>query len=129
MSRAEAIARFEAGEVAAEAFDHRAHVHLAWCYLRQYPLLEAVARFCAALRGFTVRVGAEAMYHETVTVAFLLLIADGMRADESWTAFAARRADLIDRGMDALRVHYSPQTLADDRARQRFVMPDRPTYS
>ena len=119
------IARFEAGEVAAGEFDHRAHVRLAWCYLRRYPLLEAIAQFCAALQAFTKRVGAEAKYHETVSVAFLLLIADGMHPDEDWSTFADRRADLINGGMEAIRVHYSAQALDNDDARRRFMMPDR----
>ncbi len=118
------IQRFEAGDVDPADFDHRAHVMLAWCYLRRYPLLEAVTRFARALQAFTKQVGAEAKYHETITVAFLLLIADRTRTDETWAAFADRNPELIHGGMAALRRHYSSPALADEGARARFCLPD-----
>ena len=41
---------FERGEIDLESFDHEAHLHLAWLYLEQFPLPEALERFDAALR-------------------------------------------------------------------------------
>ena len=119
------IQRFEAGDIQAGTFDHRAHVRLAWSYLSQYGVLEAMARFVAALRDFVRRVGAEGKYHETITVAFLLLIAERIEVGESWSAFEARNADLIERGAELLGQHYSADALSATDARQRFVLPDR----
>ena len=119
------IMKFESGQVAPEGFDHRAHVHLAWCYLQQYSLLESVARFTAALQAFTRRVGAEDKYHETITIAFLLLIADRMERGQSWTEFAQTNGDWIDRGMRVMHRHYSEAALANEGARLHFAMPDR----
>ena len=48
MSDAELVERFERGDV--EEFRHRDHVRVAFAYLRTMPLLEAIARFTAALR-------------------------------------------------------------------------------
>lgn len=119
------IQRFEAGEIPAGGFDHRAHVRLAWGYLARYSLLAAIARFVAALRGFVTRVGAENKYHETVTIAFLLMIAERRKPGESWAAFAQRNPDLFERGLALLEKHYSSDTLSAADARQHFVMPDR----
>lgn len=118
---------FEEGAIDAQRFDHEAHVHVAWCYLRQYPLAEAIARFTAALRRLTTRVGAEGKYHETISWFFMILIAERTAADpvHDWQAFRRRNGDLFDGAGALLNQHYSAQCLASERARQRFVLPDR----
>jgi hypothetical protein len=35
------IDAFERGEIDPEAFDHEAHVHMAWLYLERFPLPDA----------------------------------------------------------------------------------------
>ena len=122
-----AIADFEAGAIDARLFDHRAHLHVGWCYLRQYPLAEAIARFTAALRSLTLRLGAEAKYHETVSWFFMIVIAERM-ADApagDWEAFRDANRDLFGNAGDLLHRHYSTACLASARARRHFVLPDR----
>lgn len=121
------VSAFEAGTIDAERFDHRAHLHVGWCYLRQYPLAEAIVRFTSALRALTVRLGAEGKYHETISWFFLILIAERM-AEVSvgdWEAFRKANRDLFGNAGELLRRHYSPERLASERARERFVLPDR----
>ena len=120
------IEAFEAGNVDASAFDHAAHVHVGWLYLRRYPLALAIERFTDALQRLTRQLGAADKYHETITCFFLLLIAE-RRAEapaESWAAFRARNADLFSAG-PLLRRYYLQQTLNSERARRSFVLPDR----
>lgn len=121
------VGLFEAGEIDAERFDHAAHVHVAWCYLRRYPLAEAIARFTAALRTLTARLGAQAKYHETISWFFMILISDRLAADPAcgWEAFRQRNRDLVDDAGALLQAHYSGECLASERARRRFVLPDR----
>jgi hypothetical protein len=119
---------FEHGEAPPEGFHHQHHVRVAWWYLRQSPLHEALGRFSAALRGFAVARGKPDLYHETITVAFVLIINErlhGAPADETWEAFAARNPDLLAWAPSVLDRFYTPETLASDRARRVFVMPDR----
>jgi hypothetical protein len=71
----ELVRAFESAELPAEQFSHAAHVRVAWCYLRRAPLPEALARFIASLQRFAAAHGASGKYHETVTVAYVLLIA------------------------------------------------------
>ena len=73
----EALVRaFEAGEEPAGGFHHAQHVHVAWWYLRTHPLPDALKRFSESLRRFAVAQGKPTLYHETVTVAFLLIISE-----------------------------------------------------
>ena len=121
------IAAFESGAIDVQRFDHRAHLHVAWCYLREYPLAEAIMRFTAALRALTVRVGAQGKYHETVSWFFMVLIADRMAGTEAgdWEAFGNANGDLLSDARSLLRRHYSDECLASESARRRFVLPDR----
>jgi hypothetical protein len=57
----------------------------------------------------------------------MLLIAerlDGAR-HLTWTEFAHRNGDLLERQPSILARYYTEATLASDRARRVFVMPDR----
>jgi hypothetical protein len=127
----EALVRlFEAGGVPTEGFHHRHHVRAAWWYLRQLPLADALGRFSDALRRFAVAHGKPDLYHETITVAFVLIInerLDEIGRDLSWDVFAERNADLLTWAPSVLDRFYAPETLSSDRARRVFVMPDRPT--
>lgn len=121
------IESFEAAQINADAFDHEAHVYTAWLYLNEWPLNEAIDRFCQAIRHLTVSLGAEDKYHETITWFFLLLIHQRRQNDPSasWQTFREQNLDLVTGAGPLLRQHYTAQTLASDVARQTFVLPDR----
>lgn len=119
---------FESGVVPDGGFHHAQHVRVAWNYLRTRPLPSALARFQARLRAFAQARAQPGLYHETITVAYVLLIAErlhGAPADEGWDAFAARNADLLGWKPSILDRYYRPETLWSERARASFVMPDR----
>src|SRR5262245_35756104 len=100
MEDAHFVAAFEAATLPAEGFRHEDHVRLAFLYLREQPLLPAIAAFCAALKRFTARHGVAHRYHETITWAYLCLIHERMAKaghDTSWGDFAAKNPDLFDR--------------------------------
>jgi hypothetical protein len=67
------------------------------------------------------------LYHETITVAYLLLINERLSGnrDLDWETFAARNRDLLAWKPSLLDRLYAPETLASDRARDVFLMPDR----
>lgn len=127
MTDTELIAAFESTTLPAGRFTHETHVHVAWCYLRMLPLPEALARFVAALKRYADAHGATGKYHETITVAYMLLIAArmGEARDAGWTDFASSNPDLFTREPSALARYYSPEALRSDLARHTFVMPDR----
>ena len=123
MTDDELVRAFEAGDL--DPFPHALHVRTAWCYLRRYPLLIALARFSVALRRFAAGKGKPERYHETITVAFMLIIADRLSRshDLTWEQFAARHPDLLQWPPSVLAPFYADEMLASPRAREVFLLP------
>ena len=119
------VAGFESTELAADRFTHAAHVRVAWCYLRSRSLLESIVHFAEGIRRFANAKGALTKYHETITIAYLLIIHERLNGARSltWASFADRNPDLFDRPL--LSRYYSEQLLTSERARDVFVLPDR----
>ena len=125
MTDDELVAAFESTALPADQFTHTAHVRVAWWYLAHTSLPEALLRFSTALQRFADAKGATGKYHVTVTVAWMLIIADRLSAAPSlvWAEFAAANPDLFE-SPSVLGRFYRPETLTSDRARRGFVMPD-----
>ena len=122
------VAAVESCAIPCSDFHHADHVRLAWIYLRNNSLLEAIARFTESLRRLAAHCAAPEKYHETITWAYLLLIHERMRRDPApceWDGFRAANADLFGWEPSILERYYVPQTLRSDLARQIFVLPDR----
>jgi hypothetical protein len=76
----EALLRvFESGELDAKDFDHRAHLRVAWCYLRALPLEEATARFVEGLRRIVSRLGVPEKLDVAMTRAYFVALEHAMR--------------------------------------------------
>ncbi len=121
------IDAFERCAMPPGSFRHRDHVWLAWLYLRLYPGPVALGRYAEGLKRFAASIGQDGLYHETITYAFIFLINERMQhddLDDSWDAFAARNDDLLSQGIRFLHAYYRPETLASDRARKVFLMPE-----
>ena len=118
------IDALESGTLAPAEFSHQAHLRAAYIYLQRAGWLDATVRMRDTLRTFAGRIGKAGLYHETITVAFMALVAEraagGSYADGA--AFAAAHADLADKQL--LHRWYSPTLLGSEQARARFVMPD-----
>lgn len=109
------------------AFDHEAHVYVAWRLLREVPVLEALGRYTVTLKRLTASLGVPDKYHETLTGALILAIAERMHgmADESWEQFSRRNQDIMSNPKSVLYQHYSEGRLFSPLARQQFVLPDK----
>jgi hypothetical protein len=122
------VRMIEASEVPPQGFHHAEHVRVAWYYLRRHTLPEALSRFSKTLRKFADARGKPGLYHETITTAYVLLInerLDGPARDMNWEAFAESNPDVLTWQPSILDRYYEPATLASDRARRTFVLPDR----
>jgi hypothetical protein len=76
------------------------------------------------LQALAGKLGKPDLYHETVTVAFMALVAERMAAEPGgWDSFIAQHPALCERGL--LDAYYSKTLLASGAARTAFAMPDR----
>lgn len=110
----------------ADQFHHQQHVQVAWLFVRRYGMPAALGEFTAAIKRFADAKGATGLYHETITWAFLLLIAErqARTSADTWETFANANADLLTWKPSILNQYYSKELLASDLARRTFVMPD-----
>jgi hypothetical protein len=127
LSDDEFLAAFESGTLA--DFHHADHIRVAWIYLRRLPVPRASERMAESLRQFAARKGVHQKYHETITRAWMLLVAQALQQDcqaghapKGFDAFAAAHPELLD--TQALNSFYSPELLATPTARAGFVLPD-----
>ncbi|WP_374310407.1 hypothetical protein [Dongia sp.] len=120
------LAALESCRLDPAEFSHAAHIRAGFLYLRTRDFAEALGAMRRAIKAFAASIGKDALYHETITVAFMTLINERMSADPSatdWPRFAERHADLF--SGNVLGAHYSPERLNDPQARQVFLLPDR----
>ncbi len=117
---------FEACEISPEAFDHAAHVRLAYIYLCSHSVEAAAERMKRSLLAFLAHLGVEeGKYHETMTRAWIMAVHYFMtesRDGGSAAAFIAANTELLDAKI--MLTHYSAEVLFSPRARQSFVRPD-----
>lgn len=118
------LERFLRGELAAASFPHREHVRMAFEMLRRHDFAETVLHFSRALRSMAQQAGKPRAFHQTLTIAFLSLIAERLEEGswEHFDAFARDNPDLLDKA--ALTRWYRPERLASERARRTFVLPE-----
>ena len=118
------LERFVRGEIDAAAFPHREHVRMAFEMLRRHDFAEALLLFSRALRAMADKAGKPQAFHQTITVAFLALIAERLASGEwdDFAAFAHANPDLLEKS--ALRRWYRADRLASPAARRTFVLPD-----
>jgi hypothetical protein len=115
---------FLRGKIAGRDFRHADHVRVGFELLCHRNFPDALAAYSAALKQIATRAGNPGAYHETITVAFLSLIAErragGHYAD--FEAFIGDNPELMDKSI--LERWYAPERLLSEIARRTFVMPD-----
>jgi hypothetical protein len=127
MTGVELIDRFERGLSPDDSFRHADHVQLAFAYLSQYPVLQALDRFAAALNRFAEARGKSQLYHETISYSYFFLIRERMArgAVTDWEEFARQNPDLLIWKDGILTRYYHEATLKSDLARTVFLLPDK----
>jgi hypothetical protein len=127
MSNQELIQRFESDSVPEDSFHHADHVRLAFAYLCEYPVPQALEKFASALKRFAAHRGKTQLYNETITCAYFFLIRERMARCESadWEEFARHNTDLLSWENNILGRYYCEATLKSDLARAVFLFPDK----
>ena len=106
-------------------FGHREHLELAWTCLDRYRDVDAAHQtVAAAVRHVAQRHGMPDKYHETLTRAWVVVVAlhRALDAGESFDAFIAAHPRLLDRSL--LSRHYSEPVLLSQAARAHWAEPD-----
>jgi hypothetical protein len=122
------LERFVRGEADPAHFPHREHLRMAFEMLARHDFAETVLHYSRALRTMTARAGKPEAFHQTVTIAFLALIAERMERGptEDFGAFARANPDLLEKTV--LGRWYGPERLASEAARRTFLLPDLPAH-
>lgn len=125
MEEHELIEKFEACTLPPKLFHHEGHVRVAWIYLSLNPLPEAMMKFRDGLKAFAKAQGVEAIYNETISFAFLILMHDRLRrsANITWEGFKAENGDLLDWKSNPLKAWYGEEELKSALAKKFFVLP------
>ena len=110
MTDDEFVHAFESCTLPPEAFHHRDHLRLARIYLDRWGLDTATARFIESLKRYATHLGKSEKYHQTMTIAWMRVVAASDRAAE------------LDKGH--LYRYYSRQRLDSPEARMGFIEPD-----
>lgn len=118
------LARLEAGSLAPAEFDHRGHLRAGFLYLRRHDFPGACVAMKRSIQRFAAALGKSTLYHETLTVAYLALIAERLAeepADLEFDVFLARYPELA--SSEYFRRYYPAGELDSPEARATFVLP------
>lgn len=126
MSEDAGLERFMEGGADPRHFPHREHLRMSFEMLKVYDFPESVLRYSRALQRMTLGAGVPQKFNQTITVAFLALVAERMQStgDVDFAAFAAANPDLLDSSI--LKRWYSPERLSSGTARRVFLLPEIP---
>jgi hypothetical protein len=126
-SDARFLEAFETCALTPAEMRHRAHLRLAYIYLRLYPFEVALETLRTRLQQFLAHHGAPASaYHETITRAWLLAVQHFMQSAPALSdseEFVTANPRLLDK--EIMESHYTRVLLTSEEARVRFIEPDR----
>jgi hypothetical protein len=148
MTDNEFLNRFENRTLERAQWTHEAHVRMAWLYLsRSENYRHARSKVRTGIKKLNAAFQARSVspcvatkpaetvaepaaepksvgFHETITTAFVRVIAARSRPGESFTRFRKRNPDLFDGKLSALLAHYTPGLLFSEGAKTKFAQPD-----
>jgi CDP-diacylglycerol--glycerol-3-phosphate 3-phosphatidyltransferase len=117
----EFLASFHSCELPASSFRHGDHLRLAWLLLHRNPFEEAHTLVREGIRRYAAHLGVPHLYHETITIAWVKLLATHREA--SFAEFIAANEHRLN--LDLLHRFWSPGVLDSAAARSGWVPPDK----
>lgn len=121
LSDHEFLDAFHSCRLPTSEFHHADHLRLAWLHLHGADPETALSQVRTGIRNFAAHHGLDKLYHETITTAWVRLLAT--HAENSFEDFLARNQDRI--GKDLLHHYWTPERLNSPEARTSWVPPDR----
>lgn len=98
MTDTEFLANLEACRMPVGAFNHAAHVRLAYLCLREQEFAAALVRVSGLIKNYANSIGKGSLYDETITRAHLELIQEHLRSRGDaggWDAFKEQNPELL----------------------------------
>ncbi|MEP7290706.1 MAG: hypothetical protein ABI835_02935 [Chloroflexota bacterium] len=114
MNDAEFLKHLEAGDL--HEFPHRAHIRMAWLYLRAEDFEQGSLKIRRQIRQIVERHGAPGKYHETISLFWIALVQYALSLTpeiDDFEAFVAAHDHLLDTRL--IKAHYSPALLSASR--------------
>ena len=101
-------------------FRHADHLRLGWLLLSNMDLPSASAQAARAIRRLTQHYGRADRYHQTMTQAWMRLLASHEERD--FSEFLERHADHV--SLELLHRHWRRDTLTSAEAKANWIEPD-----
>jgi hypothetical protein len=128
MSKVDELVRaFETLTLPKDRWTHAAHLTVAMHYLRRMPRAEATDQMRRNIRAYNASVGGDPnAYHETITRAWMLIVAQFLAQQDETRADDALALELTETWAksDALLRFYTRERLFSPAAREGWVLPD-----
>jgi hypothetical protein len=124
MSDNEFLIAFDSCTIPKALWTHEAHVRVAWLCLSRMPFPAAVDHVRNGIDKYNRSLGNVTGYHDTVTVAFVRIIAAKRREGESFAQFRDLHPELFSKESPILLTHYTKARLDSEEARAAFVEAD-----
>ena len=121
LSDEEFLKAFHSCRLLNSEFHHADHLRLAWLHLEREPLETALVYVRAGIQKFAAHYGAAHLYHETITTAWVRLLAT--HHEKSFAEFLWENEARLSR--ELLHRFWTPEVLAREEARARWIAPDR----
>jgi hypothetical protein len=117
----EFLAAFNSRALPNTAFRHGDHLRLAWIQLHRHAFEDALTAVREGIRKFAVHNGQPQLFHETITTAWVKLLAT--HHEPTFTRFISENEHRLNKGL--LHRFWSPELLDSDAARAAWTAPDR----
>jgi CDP-diacylglycerol--glycerol-3-phosphate 3-phosphatidyltransferase len=108
-------------ELPLSSFRHGDHLRLAWLQLHRKPFGEALRLVQEGIRRYAAHHEVSHIYHETVTIAWVRLLATHREA--TFKQFITENEDRLN--LDLLHRFWSPTALNSETARLNWLPPDK----
>ncbi|HVY53375.1 MAG TPA: hypothetical protein VHA13_02530 [Gammaproteobacteria bacterium] len=119
----EFLFQFEQCTLPKEYFRHKSHIRIAWLYLSKFPIDDAIPLITQGIIRYATSLGAAHIYHETLTRAWIYLVAASMKGiDSDFEAFIDKNPHLLDKNLPFN--YYSLALLQSEQAKQQWIEPD-----
>ncbi len=125
MTDDEFLKAFEASIIGPHDFPHRAHLRMAWLYLRRDGWRRGLHHIRRGIQHLAAAHGATRKYHETITVFWARIVWHAMLhhgVENDFEAIVRDHPYLLD--ARSVSRHYSDALLFSEAARSGWVEPD-----